>query len=153
MNRLSLVTVAGALAVLLVPLAPSAHEGHCVDIFILSGSTAAGDENRQGTNPGALMCQVDQEAWNTSPAHMDSNFTVPGATHLWVALFNSFLEPQRGSITIGDEQAQPLTFGMNEARGRWESQSVSLEGVPPNSSIVATVDVDGMDQTVTYTRI
>ena len=153
MNKGRLLPLVIVFSALLAPSVGGAHDGHCVDIFFLSGFTAAGDENRQGTNPGAVSCQLDQEAWNASPAHVDTNYTIPGSTHLWVALFNTFAEPQRGTITVGDGQPEALTFAMNEARGRWESQSISLEGVPMNTPLVATVDVDGVDQTLTYMRI
>lgn len=138
-----------AAALLVFGLVPQASADHCRDVFILSGADL-GDGNRVGTNPGAISCILDDP-----DVHPDTNFTVPGALDLWVGVLSLGQEAApTGTLTIGDSDPIDLEFAMNELRGRWESQTVSLIGVLPGSKIVAEVWVfDDELQTTTYTRI
>jgi hypothetical protein len=139
-----------ATAAMLVLTSPAqAHPGHCTDVFILSGADTGA--TRGGTNPGGVSCTA-----NDPDVHPDTNFTVPGSTHLWVASFANLGLAPTGHLTIDDGEPIELTFTLEAVRGRWESQSISLIGVAPGATIHVVADVWGGGiefAEVTYTRI
>jgi hypothetical protein len=142
-SRIALVS---ALALALAPLASNAHEDHCYDVFVLSGVDTG--SARTGTNPGAATCTA-----HDPDVPVNTNTTVPGATHAWAAAFSTLPQPE-GYVTINDGDEIELTFFKETVRDRWESNSVDLTGVAPGAVLkfTAIFDEDNV-QTVTYIRL
>lgn len=139
MQKLTALFIAGALSVMLTPLTSSAQ--HCTDVFLLSGTDAA--EMRQGVNPGFFGCTADEENEDLS-----TNIFVPGSTHGWVGALAE-VNPASGTIDL-DGAVVDLEFALNDARGRWESQSVELAGV---STAIITVVGESGTFTVEYNSL